>query len=357
MPPLTLAEPQGQGLYRVHSAYTDDPLDELPEASAVCAMIADLAQAASEAQGQNAGIGFHCGAFTISGRLVALTGAHRAGKSTLVSRLTAEPDLRVFCDDVLALSKDGTGSALGIAPRLRLPLPDSVTDAFREHVGASLGPADDRYGYVLSPNLARHGATAPLCAIVMLDRRAGQRAGFHQMPPEEALRLLVEQSITAYDDAGDAYATARRIVSGVAVLRLVYQDLEDAVCLLRQAFGGETILPEDLPVGAPLADEPGAVPEPAPAPVAVETVWRRAAGIGLRHVGQSAFLWWPGDGMLWQLNPTGHAIWTLLELPGSARDIAAALAEIFPAVPPDRLEADCAMLMARLAAEGFILTA
>ncbi|MFN4171666.1 MAG: hypothetical protein ACK4GW_07925, partial [Pseudorhodobacter sp.] len=225
-PPLTLAEPQGQGLYRVHSAYTDDPLDELPEASAVCAMIADLAQAASEAQGQNAGIGFHCGAFTISGRLVALTGAHRAGKSTLVSRLTAEPDLRVFCDDVLALSKDGTGSALGIAPRLRMPLPDSVTDAFRQHVDASLGPADDRYGYVLSPNLARHGATAPLCAIVMLDRRAGQGAGFHHMPPEEALRLLVEQSITAYDDAGDAYATARRIVSGVAVLRLVYQDLE-----------------------------------------------------------------------------------------------------------------------------------
>ncbi|MFN4173438.1 MAG: PqqD family protein, partial [Pseudorhodobacter sp.] len=177
------------------------------------------------------------------------------------------------------------------------------------------------------------------------------------MPPEEALRLLVEQSITAYDDAGDAYATARRIVSGVAVLRLVYQDLEDAVCLLRQAFGGETILPEDLPVGAPLADEPGAVPEPAPAPVAVEAVWRRAAGIGLRHVGQSAFLWWPGDGMLWQLNPTGHAIWTLLELPGSARDIAAALAEIFPAVPPDRLEVDCAILMARLAAEGFILSA
>jgi len=358
-PPLSLAEPMGAGGYRVHSAYTDDPLDDLPEASAVCAIIADLAQAATEAEGQDGEIGFHCGAFVIEGRLVALTGMRRAGKSTLVSRLTAERDLKVFCDDVLALTphEDGgaTGRALGIAPRLRLPLPDTVTEEFCDHVSLTLGPADDRYGYLLPDTMARHGATAPLCAIVMLDRHSGKEGtGFHGIAPEDALRLLVEQSITAFDDAEAAYATARRILSGVPVLRLVYQDLEDAVALLRRAFGGESILPDDLPIGPPLAHDPGPSDGHICVPVAPDIIWRRTGGIGLRNVGQSAFLWWPGDGMLWQLNPTGCAVWALLELPGSARDIAAALGEVYPDIPAARIEADCTGLFARLAAEGFI---
>lgn len=359
-PVLSLAEQQSDGTYRVSSSYTDAPLDGLPEASAVCALIADLAQAATEAEGRGGEIGLHCGAFEIAGRLVVLTGAHRAGKSTLIARLTAEPDLRVFCDDVLALSPMGYGKAprgraLGIAPRLRLPLPDMVTEAFGNHVALNLGPADDRYGYILPDTLAPHGRSAPLSAIVVLDRRMKAcKARFHAMAAEDALRLLVQRSISGYADAATAIATVDRVLCALPVLRLVYYDLEDAVALLRRAFGGETILPEDLPIGAPLALDLAPADSSPLAPVAPDTVWRRVAGIGLRKVGQSAFLWWPGDGMLWQLNPTGCAIWALLELPGSAQEVAEALAEIYPTVSPSRLEADCTLLLSHLAAQGFI---
>ncbi|MBL4918343.1 PqqD family protein [Szabonella alba] len=353
-PVLSLAEPRPGGRYRVHSAYTDAPLDDLPEASAACAVIADLAQAASAGMAGKGGIGLHCGAFEIGGRLIALTGAHRAGKSTLISRLTAETGITVFCDDVLALGADGTGRALGIAPRLRLPLPATVTPEFRAHVKAHLGPADDRYGYLLAPGLARKGRAAPLGAIVMLDRRPGA-AGFHAMEPEDALRLLVEQSITDFAHAAGAYATAERILDGVPVLRLVYEDLEDAVRLLRRAFGGPCLMPKDLEIGPPLppvAAEDG--PQDRADPVDPDAVWRRAPGMAVRVLGNSAFLWWPGDGMLWQLNPTARAIWAMLELPGSARDFAEALSTLFPDIGQDRLEADCTLLMAELAAEGFI---
>ena len=359
-PVLSLVEPQGKRRFRVYSAYTDDALDDLPEASAVCAVIADLSQAATESQENALEIGLHCGAVALMGRLVVLTGMHRAGKSTLVARMTAEPDVRVFCDDVLALSPSGKGGgpqgrALGIAPRLRLPLPDSATEAFRNHVSLNLGPADDRYGYVLPETLAPHGSMAPLCAIVMLDRHQGAgRAGFHQMAPEDALHLMVRQSITGYQDAETAFGVVDRILSGLPVLHLVYEDLEEAVALLRHAFGGETILPHDLPIGPPVAGDARPLFAEAPEPVALDAVWRRVTGIGLRSVGQSAFLWWPGDGMLWQLNPTGRAIWTLLELPGSAHEIAEALTELYPEVPQARLQEDCALLFARLAAEGFI---
>ncbi len=354
-PVLSLAEPQPGGRYRVHSAYTDAPLDDLPAASAVCAMIADLAQAASATVARKGGVGLHCGAFELGGRLIALTGAHRAGKSTLISRLSAEPDIVVFCDDVLPLAADGMGQALGIAPRLRLPLPATVTAAFRNHVDRHLGPSDDRYGYLLAPGLARKGRAAPLGAIVMLDRRPGA-AGFHAMEPEDALRLLVEQSITDFDQAASAYATAARLLDGVPVLRLVYQDLEEAVGLLRRAFGGEDVMPKDLEIGPPLAPvtaEGGA--QDRPDPVEPDAVWRRAPGMAVRVLGNSAFLWWPGDGMLWQLNPTARMVWAMLELPGSARDLAGALATVFADIGPDRLETDCRLLMAELAVEGFIL--
>ena len=359
-PALSLVAPQGKERFRVYSAYTEDPLDDLPEASAVCAVIADLAQAATEAQDNGPQIGLHSGAVALMGRLVVLTGTHRAGKSTLVARMTAEPDVRVFCDDVLALlppdnGKGAQGRALGIAPRLRLPLPDSATEAFHNHVSLNLGPVDDRYGYILPDTLAPHGSTAPLCAVVMLDRRQGAgRAGFHQMAPEDALHLIVRQSITGYQDAETAFSAVDRILSGLPVLHLVYDDLEEAVVLLRHAFGGETILPDDLPIGPPVAGDMRPSDADPPEPVALDAVWRRVAGIGLRSSGQSAFLWWPGDGMLWQLNPTGRAIWTLLDIPGSAQEIAEALAELYPAVPRSRLEADCALLLSQLAAQGFI---
>ena len=145
-------EPAG---YLLHSTHLDAPLSGLPVASAICGILADLAQ--SWFSQRSGSLALHCAAARIGGRLVAFAGSARAGKSTLAARLTAEPDMQVFCDDVLPIDADGTALALGTAPRLRLPLPKGVSQSFRAHVQRHLGPSDGRYGYVVADTIAPHG--------------------------------------------------------------------------------------------------------------------------------------------------------------------------------------------------------
>ncbi|MDX5349089.1 MAG: hypothetical protein LPJ95_00055, partial [Paracoccaceae bacterium] len=107
--------------YRAASCYLEAPLEGLGVAGAACAVVADLAQDYFETRPGL--VALHCAAFRYGDRLIALTGPSRAGKSTLAARLTMETDMQVFCDDVLPLLDDNQAIGLGIAPRLRLPLP------------------------------------------------------------------------------------------------------------------------------------------------------------------------------------------------------------------------------------------
>lgn len=45
------------------------------------------------------------------------------------------------------MPSNGIAIGLGIAPRLRLPLPDTVSPAFKAHVARHTGPRDNRYAY------------------------------------------------------------------------------------------------------------------------------------------------------------------------------------------------------------------
>ncbi|MFP5482167.1 MAG: hypothetical protein ACLGGW_02685, partial [Gammaproteobacteria bacterium] len=113
-------------------------------------------------------IALHAGAVAISNRLIAITGPRRAGKSTLIARLCAEPDLQIFCDDVLPISPLGEGVALGVAPRLRLPLPAKASQHFKQFARQHLGPHDNRYGYLCTTNLAGNGTRLPLVSATPL---------------------------------------------------------------------------------------------------------------------------------------------------------------------------------------------
>lgn len=339
--------------FTARSFYMEPPVTGLGGASAVCTILADLAQDFFESRPGM--VALHCGAVRFGEGLVALTGPKRAGKSTLITRLTAEPDLQVFCDDVLPVLPDGQGVALGIAPRLRLPLPDRASPAFRDHVARWLGPKDERYGYVCAPTVAAHGATAPLSAFVLLDRREEGPARLHRLAPDDAVHHLMAQNMADLGGAAGTFEMARRLAGRLTCLRLVYADLDEAVALLRRAFGGGAGLDPALPLGAALADP--APPPPEAAPVAPGTVWRRAGPVAVRGEGASAFLWAPGSDTVWRLNTVGRAVWAMLVEPASATELAEALAEVFPSEPRARLEADVARLIGGLAAAGFVAEA
>jgi hypothetical protein len=353
-PPLCVIEARGKGLYRAHSRYLDAPLDGLPAATAICAVLADLAQAYSDTAAGH-GFGLHCGGVLLGGRGVILAGAQRAGKSTLVARLAAEAGVEVLADDVLPVTTEGLALGLGLAPRLRLPLPETASAAFRAHVGRWLGPADDRYGYLLSPTLAPHGRSARAEALVLLDRRETGAARLHALPADEVLGALVQRSIAGPEGPEAVFAAARALAAGLTGLRLVYADLEEAVALLARAFPADGRAVADA---VPLAAALPALAEPtevAPLPVAATTRFRRARGTATRRMGAAAFLWRPGEAMLWHLNPTAQAIWALLDRPASAATLARDLAEVFPDAPKDRLLPDTCALLGALAAAGLVV--
>jgi hypothetical protein len=336
------------GGYHLTSAHLEQPVSGLGLAAALCGVVADLAQ--SHYEDCPGGLALHGGACLVGGRLLALVGPAQAGKSTLVARLSAEPDVTIFGDDVLPIGPDGLARALGIAPRLRLPLPRGAGRAFRRHVAAHLGPRDDFYGYLPTPNLAPHGAAAPLGVLLVLERRARGPARLHRLEEGEGLRHLLAHNMAPMPDPGAALALAEKVLASAMALRLVYSRLDSAVALLRQAFGdglplGETLAPP-LPLRAPAQRSPPADPA---------QLWRRAPGVALRRQGQGAILWQPGGARLWQMNAVARAIWLLLETPASASGLAALLAEVFPGEAPARLRKDAAALLGDLAAQRLIL--
>ncbi|MGK7868785.1 PqqD family protein [Falsiroseomonas sp. E2-1-a20] len=335
--------PQDGG-YRLHSALLDAPLPGLSTAGALCGLVADLAQGFYEQRPGS--LALHCGAFRIAGRLIALAGSAHAGKSTLVARLGAEPDLEIFGDDVLPLLPDGQAHALGIAPRLRLPLPAASSDDFRAHVARRAGPSDGRYAYVATPNLVPHGTRAALAALVVLQRRPRGAARLHRVAPAEALHHLLARNMAGTPDA--AFGAARSLAAGLTCVKLVYSGLEDAVALLRRAFG-------QAAAGPPPALGPEIPPSPTRlVPVPQHQTYRRATCVVLRRHGEAAFLWHAGEAGFWQLNAVAHAVWAMLEEPASATELADALAEVFADIPTDRLRRDVAALLGGLAHHGLI---
>lgn len=344
----------GRDGFVARSPFYGGDLSGLDRAGAACALIADLADGFLD--GRPGCLALHCGAFRFAGDLIMVAGPMRAGKSTLIARLTAEPDVTVFCDDVLPLTPDRRAVALGIAPRLRLPLPRAASPAFRAHVAATPGPRDASYAYLAAPTLAPHGTQARPGTLIVLDRRNDGPATLHRMMPDQAVHHLLAQNMGDLGHAQQAFALARDLAARLTCLRLVYADLEQAVALLRQAFAPDAGPETNVPL-APALPDPLHAPDRTAAPVAQGRRLAQRADVVVRRMGAGAFLWTPRATTIWHLNPVAHAVWTLLELPGSAADLAETLAEVFPEVGRDRLTRDVAALLGDLLAEGFVADA
>lgn len=340
----------GHGTYALTSRHLDQPMIGLGLAAAICGINADLIEAYLASRPELSGL--HAGGAMIGDRLIALTGEAASGKSTLIARLSAEPDMMIFCDDILPVAPDGTATALGLATRLRLPLPETATQDFHNHANRYKGPADEQYAYVLAPTHAPHGKTAPLSAIVALDRKPSGPAHLEWLDPGELTRLMLLQNVAINRDSAEALARAEALIGTRPALRLVYSDLEDAVVILRQAFGQPDLLPETLDIvpSRPLIQK-SLVRE---VPVDPGQVWQRTDDVQLQTRGSAGFLVRADSPTVWTLDQTALAVWLMLEQPGNAQDMAAAMVEVFPDEPPRRLTRDIARLLAGLLAEGLI---
>ena len=140
------------------------PLVRVSKTSAACEVVALIGNHAADEQKNIPWL--HSGAVLIEDKLTVLLGTYRAGKSLLTAHFAAF-GFKVFTDDVIPIVK-GQGMALGIQPRLRLPLP-VVSDYFRKFVERETSVSDRRYAYLKHPK-AYFGDKADIGRFVIIER-------------------------------------------------------------------------------------------------------------------------------------------------------------------------------------------
>ncbi len=340
---VALGTPAG---FTIHSRHLDEPMTGLRQASAVCGLIADLAE--SHYAGRPGWIALHCGAIRAGGRVALVTGPTRAGKSTLIGRLSAEPGIETVCDDVLPVAPDNTAYALGIAPRLRLPLPAAAGAVLRDHVQRHRVLSDRKYAYIMPPSLVPFGAAGRVSTVIVLDRRdTAVPARLHHLNPAEAVGHLLARQMSDDGLVDQMLARAQGLATAADCLRLVYSGIEDATALIARLLGGATG-PHIAEVLPPLSHA-GARPQARRTMEALPTgCLRQTSEVTVRRVEDDHFICLPDRRNVVRLNPVGGAIWKMLEVPRTAAEIVDLLATAFPEVDQARIAGDVAELLARL---------
>lgn len=340
--------------FRIASPWLPRALVERSAVGAVFSLTAELAQAFSAEKPER--LCFHCAAVEIGGRLIMFPNTEEAGKSSLAAKL-ASSGLRIFADDVLPISDTSRkGMSLGVAPRLRLPLPPTADAAFREFVRKHRGPHDKEFAYLTLPEdlLAPYGALAPIGAVVVLDRRASAPAQLAPVPRAQGLRQLIVQNFAPGGTKINAVDRLHDLIEAIPCFTLIYSRLDEATELIASRFAKNS------------AAWRKAVKEPATeaAEVAVEVPSERSRarvqrfeqtpGVILRAVDDDLFLVKPGQEAVFHLNPVAASLWRLLDRPTTMAAASETLSRVFPLADARLVKRDVRTLFDTLRAGGLI---
>jgi hypothetical protein len=180
----------------------------------------------------------HMAAVEFGGRAVLFPAVQRAGKSTLALHCV-QSGYRLLGDDVVAIDGDTSEAiALGLLPRMRLPLHPSFQPGFVDFIGRHAGLSDKRWRYVslIDGQIAPYGERFPIGGVVILDRRKGIKASISQAPGSVALKALIDRNFGVLDNPGRIFDCFRKLIHAADCHVLTYSDPEEAVTLLAQTF-------------------------------------------------------------------------------------------------------------------------
>ena len=172
----------------------------------------------------------HCAAVEIAGGLVVFPNVQKVGKSTLTTRL-AMAGKRVFCDDVLAYCPErNLGLALGILPRVRLPLPDVLPSSYKEYIDQRIAVGSRHYAYVQpdKKTFAEYGETLPIHAVVKLER--DEACGKPELTPlsrPSAISAILHQNFVVETSANEIFDQVLKMLGPCKLLTMRYSNLDD----------------------------------------------------------------------------------------------------------------------------------
>ena len=327
------------------------PARKLDLVNALCDMVATLPFALADADDRI--ICLHAAGVQFGDRLVVFPNIRRAGKSTLSCAL-AMAGHPVFGDDVLPTCFDTAGhaygQAIGVAPRLRLPIPERLNHAFRTWVEETPGPRNEQYKYLSLSDQPAKGRMLRVRGFVVLDRQESPSAArLSSVSADDAMSALLHQNFTRDRHSADILAAIATTLSAEPCFRLTYFDLEDAVSCLETAFESDV-----RASGVPLPSEfrhfrMADLESSVSTKLLPDAKVRRCEGCLAKEIGGTLYLSDPEGRAIRRLDPLAAAIWGVLEEPTSVPDLEHLLCEAFPAESPDRIATDPDKLLRRLA--------
>ncbi|MBL9046544.1 MAG: PqqD family peptide modification chaperone [Tabrizicola sp.] len=330
-----------------------DPLN------ALCDLVAALA--AELPLNDNGLICLHAAAVRVSGRVLVFPNVRRAGKSTLSVALAAAGH-ELIGDDVVPLVFDAESRAeamaLGIAPRLRLPVPKDLPSEFRAWLAGATGVENRQYHYAGMPDQPRHGARFPVSALVILDRK-DEPVPARIMPAtaDRAMDVLLYQNFSRDRHSGDVLCRVAGMLSACPAYVLTYSDLGAAVRCLETAIPGPAGL---VSSGHRTPEQPfrlanlRGVKVPSLTPT-LALMQRPATEV--QRIGATTYLADADGKAIHRLDPLAAAVWDLLSEPSTREELAAILSEAFPDAGKDRIASDLDALLLKWAEVGLIALA
>lgn len=318
-------------------------------------------------------LGLHAAAIEFGKGLVVFPSTIKAGKSVLTIAAAAA-GLRIFGDDVLAVHpKTHDGVALGMLPRLRLPLPASLSSSFHAFLAARRGNSNKRHHYVdlKDHELAPLGTTAPIAGFVLLDRKENGRATLGSVSHGEMLKCAISRNFASdVLGAAEIFSKAEKLTAKAGRFRLTYADCDDAIEHLAGKFGW----PKSA---APLSKRSPALRRPSRDSKSAEPGRKRAAPvpentlahaqdtdsekplvqsprIKLRRMGADNFLIDPESDAIHHLNELGAAVWQLFAVARRPAETVALVQAAFPGVPETKIRSDLEHLIAGMLHSGVL---
>ncbi len=336
--------------YRLYAPWRAEPPRYSNPVNLACGLAVNVNRALLEERSAN--LCLHGAGVEIGGRLVVLPNYYRAGKSALTVCLAAA-GARVFSDDILPLLPDGSGMALGVSPRLRLPLPDTLGRRTLRFIEGRRGPVNKQYLYVeLGPDeQAPFGATAPFGGFVLLDRRESGGARLDPASDSEVLKQVVLRNFARHLPVEQSLDRLHDLVAAAACHSLTYSNGDAAADLLMERFSKpELSVPDTGKASEPVAPSQ----ERSSPPAAQRPHACRRDGISERVVGDEIFLVDGTGQTIYHLNAVGAGLWRLMDGTCGPEDAAAILQEAFPDVERGLIERDVAALTSDLLRRGLL---
>ena len=313
-------------------------------------------------------LGLHAAAIEFGKGLVVFPSTIKAGKSVLTIAAAAA-GLRIFGDDVLAVHpKSHEGVALGMLPRLRMPLPDSASKSFHDFLAARRGGANKRHLYVAlkEDELAPLGATSPIAGFVLLDRKENGRATLGPVSHGEMLKCAISRNFAGQVlGAAEIFAKAEKLTANARRFHLTYADCDEAIELLAKKFGGPKSVAAAASSRSPLKQLRSSLGRTAaPAPnnprqASKKKTHRTPAraskeplvqtpGVAFHERGADSFLVDPASDAIHHLNEFGAAVWRLFAEARRPSDVVELIHAAFPEVPKPEISRDLTSLIATM---------